>query len=92
MINSKNELKRKLAKDKDSIKFMTTENHCKEGFMVNVIRKAGTQIQTNAFTIETIKENGAKVDSWVWYKDIDVKDNTIIYKAGDIKIKILEAK
>lgn len=92
MINSKNELKRKLAKDKDSIKFMTTENHCKEGFMVNVIRNAGTQIQTNAFTIETIKENGVKVDSWVWYKDIDVKDNTIIYKAGDIKIKILEAK
>ncbi len=92
MINSKNELKRRLAENKDSIKFMTMENHCKEGFMVNIIRNAGTQIQTNAFTIETVKENGAKVDSWVWYKDIDVKDNMIIYKTADIKIKILEVE
>lgn len=92
MINSKNELKRRLAENKGSIKFMTIENHCKEGFMVNIIRNAGTQIQTNAFTIETVKENGAKVDSWVWYKDIDVKNNMIIYKTGDIKIKILEVE
>lgn len=92
MINSKNELKRRLAENKDSIKFMTIENHCKEGFMVSVIRNVGTQIQTNAFTIETVKENGAKVDSWVWYKDIDVKDNMIIYKTADIKIKILEVE
>lgn len=90
MINSKNELKRKLAKNKDGIKFMTIENHCKEGFMVGVVRNAGTQIQTNAFTIETIKDNGAKIDSWTWYKDIDVKNNIIIYKDAPIKIKIIE--
>lgn len=47
-------------------------------------------IQTNAFTIETIKENGAKINSWVWYKDINIKNNIITYKTGDIKIKILE--
>lgn len=92
MINSKNELKRRLAENKGSIKFMTIENHCKEGFMVNIVRNVGTEIQTNAFTIETVKENGAKVDSWVWYKDIDVKNNMIIYKTGDIKIKILEVE
>ena len=28
MINSKNELKRKLAENKDGIKFKTIENHC----------------------------------------------------------------
>ena len=61
MINSKNELKRKLAENKDGIKIMTIENHCKEGFMVNIIRNAGTEIQTNAFTIETEKENRAKL-------------------------------
>ncbi|MGM9881479.1 MAG: hypothetical protein ACI31S_01395 [Bacilli bacterium] len=92
MINSKSELKRKLAENKDGIKFMTIENHCKEGFMVGVVRNVGTQIQTNAFTIETVKDNGAKIDSWTWYKDIDVKDNMIIYKSGDVKIKILEEK
>lgn len=90
MINSKNELKRRLAENKGSIKFMTIENHCKEGFMVNIVRNVGTEIQTNAFTIETVKENGAKINSWVWYKDIDVKDNMIIHKSGDVKIKILE--
>lgn len=92
MINSKNELKRRLAENKGSIKFMTIENHCKEGFMVNIVRNVGTEIQTNAFTIETVKENGAKINSWVWYKDIDVKDNMIIYKTADIKIKILEVE
>lgn len=36
------------------------------------------------------KENGEKVNSWTWYKDIDIKNNMIIYKNADIKIEILE--
>lgn len=80
MINSKNELKRKLTENKDGIKFRTIENHC----------NAGGIIQTNAFTIETYKENGEKVNSWTLYKDIDIKNNMIIYKNADIKIEILE--
>ena len=90
MINSKNELKRKLIENKDGIKFKTIENHCKEGFQVGIVRNAGTEIQTNAFTIETEKENGEKVNSWTYYKDIDIKNNMIIYKNADIKIEILE--
>ena len=59
---------------------------------MGIVRNAGTEIQTNAFTIETEKENGEKVNSWTWYKDIDIKNNMIIYKNADIKIEILQVE
>lgn len=90
MINSKNELKRRLAENKDNIKFRTIVNNCRKGYQVGIVRNAGTIIQTNAFTIESCKENGEKINSWTWYKDIDIKNNMIIYKNVDIKIEILE--
>ena len=92
MINSKNELKRKLKECKDKIKFKTIENHCKEGFQVGILRDVGGKIQTNAFTIKTKKENGEIVDSWVYYEHIDVANNIITYKDVPIKIEIIEVE
>lgn len=90
MINSKADLKRKLNEDKSKLKFKTIINHCKEGYMVGIIRNAGDIIQGNAFTIETFKDDGKRVNSWTYYADIDVKNNIIKYKNADIEIEILE--
>jgi len=89
MINSKNELKRKLQENKNNINFKTIENHCKEGFQVGIIRKVGTKIQTNAFTIATFSDEKWH-DSWIYYDDIEIKNNIINYKNAPIKIEIIE--
>lgn len=91
MINNKNQLKTKLKENKNTIKFKTLENHAKEGFQVGIIRNVGTKIQTNAFTIETMKDNGSLVDSWVYYSDIEINNNIIKYKNAPITIEIIES-
>ena len=90
MIANKNQLKKALKERKDSIKFMTLVNEVREDRAVGIIRNAGTKQQTNAFTIETEKEDGTIVDSYTWYDMVDIKDNIIQFKKAPITIKILE--
>ena len=90
MIANKNQLKKALKERKDTIKFKTIYNYAKEGYQVGVLRNVGSKIQTNAFTIETQKDNGDIVDSWTWYDSIEVENNIITYKGNDIQIEIVE--
>lgn len=87
MINSKYALKRKLKENKNNIKFKTIEHPT--SFQLGIVRNAGEFIQTNAFTIETLKDNELK-NSWVYYDEIDIKNNIISYKYHNIKIEIIE--
>jgi len=93
MIKNKNQLKIRLKEDKESLVFETIMNKHKPQ-LVGTKRKAN-KVQTNAFTLLTIKENGDVVDSWVYYNDnVKIKDNIMSYLDNEgnpfIQIKILE--
>lgn len=92
MINSKNELKRRLKENKDNLVFETIMN---KDFpqMVGTKRKAN-KVQTNGFSLLTEQEEKT-VDSWTWYnKNIQIKNNIINYLDTNgnamIQIKIIE--
>lgn len=93
MINSKNMLKRKLKEYKEKLTFETIYNEHKPQ-LVGTKRKVN-KVQSNAFTLLTKKENGAIVDSWIYFDSVSVqvKNNILMYLYNDvpyIKIKILE--
>ena len=90
MINSKKALYEALQKG-EPLTFTTTRNGEKEGHMVGVERTAGTILQKNAFTVKTQKDNGETVNSWIYFSDIDVKNDIITYKDVDIEVKIGKA-
>jgi hypothetical protein len=87
MIKSKKSLIEAL-KAKKPLTFETTRNRENAG-VIGLIRRPGSIVQTNAFTIENPK-NGGFVNSWVYLNEIDVSNNTIKYKNFDIEIKIHE--
>lgn len=92
MIANKNQLKKALKENKEKIKFRTLINEIREDRQLGVLRNTGTKVQTNAFTIETNTLEKGIIDSWVWYNDIDVKNNIIKFKEkfGNIQIEIVE--
>ena len=95
MIKSKADLQRAL-QAKRPLTFTTIKNECKPE-LEGITRTVGTIVQGNAFTLATEKQNGYNindkkiVDSWIWYCDIDVKNNVIKYKKFNIEILIKEA-
>lgn len=94
MIRTKADLQRAL-KAKTPLTFTTIKNAEKPEFE-GITRTVGTVVQGNAFTLATEKQNGYNindkkiVDSWIWYNDIDVKNNVIKFKKFDIEIRINE--
>lgn len=92
MIQNKNQLKNRLKQDKDSLVFITLKNpHFPES--IGKPRKAN-KIQNNAFTLLTKNQDGEFKDSWIWYNQIRVKDNVIIYLDNkgmpEVEISIVE--
>ena len=93
MIANKNQLKKRLKENKDSLIFETIKNTVTPT-LVGVQRKANI-VQTNAFTLLTTKDNGKVVDSWIYYNScIEVKNNMINFMDSQgnitIQIKIIE--
>jgi hypothetical protein len=87
MIKTKADLKRAL-QAKRTLTFTTIKN-AEKPELEGITRTVGTVTQGNAFTLATPK-NGGIVDSWLWYNEIDVKNNIIKYKNFDIEILINE--
>lgn len=87
MIRTKANLQRAL-KARKPLTFTTIRN-AEKPELEGITRTVGTIIQGNAFTLATPK-NGGVVNSWLWYNEIDVKNNVIKYKKFDIKILINE--
>ena len=87
MIRTKADLQRAL-QAKKPLTFTTVKNAEKPA-LEGLTRTIGTVVQGNAFTLATPK-NGGIVDSWIWYADIEVKNNIIKYKKFDIEILINE--
>ena len=92
MINSKAELMRALKEGRIRA-FKTIKNDC-SGKWIGIERKAGSKIQTNAFTILSPKDNGEMVLAYTWLEDINVSNNLITFKKaekiGEIIIEIIE--
>ena len=87
MIKTKADLQRAL-QAKRPLTFTTIKN-AEKPELEGITRAVGTIVQGNAFTLATPK-NGGIVDSWLWYNEIDVKNNVIKYKKFDIEILINE--
>lgn len=85
-INSKAQLKREI-KNGTPIKFLTIKNSVLPD-EVGTVRELGQTQQTNAFTIKR-EQKGKMVDSYVWYDQIDVKNNHVIFKKIGIEFGIL---
>lgn len=94
MIKTKADLQRAL-KAKAPLTFTTIKN-AEKPELEGITRTVGTVIQGNAFTLATEKQNGYNindkkiVDSWIWYSEIEVKNNIIKYKKFNIEIHINE--
>lgn len=76
MINNKNQLKNKLKENKNNIIIkrvynIDKNNKVQEGEIATVAK-----VQSNAFTI---KYNCLEREAWIYYDNIEVKDNKIIY-------------
>lgn len=76
MINNKNQLKNKLKENKNNITIkrvynIDKNNKVQEGEVATV-----EKVQSNAFTI---KYNCLEREAWIYYDNIEVKDNKIIY-------------
>ena len=85
MIRTKADLQRAL-QAKKPLTFTTVKN-AEKPELEGITRTVGTVVQGNAFTLATPK-NGGVVDSWIWYSEIDVKNDVIKYKKFDIFIYI----
>lgn len=88
MIKTKADLQRAL-QAKKPFTFTTIKNECKKE-LEGTTRTVGEIVQGNAFTIKTEKRPGEFVNSWIWYADIEVRNNIIKYKKFDIEIRINE--
>lgn len=94
MIKTKADLQRAL-QAKKPLTFTTIKN-AEKPELEGITRTVGTIVQGNAFTLATEKQNGYNindkkiVDSWIWYNEIDVKNNVIKFKKFDIEIRINE--
>lgn len=76
MINNKNQLKKALKENKNNIKIkriynLEKNNKIAEGTLAEV-----EHVQSNAFTIKYKEYDKA---CWIYFDDIEVKDNKIIY-------------
>ena len=76
MINNKNQLKNKLKENKNNITIkrvynIDKNNKVQEGEVATV-----EKVQSNAFTV---KYNCLDREAWIYYDNIEVKDNKIIY-------------
>lgn len=76
MIKNKNQLKNRIKENKESIKIKRIYNIAKNNKISEGSIASIEKVQTNAFTIKY--DNIAK-DVWIYYDNIDVEDNKIIY-------------
>lgn len=84
-IQNKKQLKEAIKNKYIFIKFQTAKNEITPE-SVGKVRELSAY-NGEGFALKTKTERGT-VDSWIYYRDIDVKDNEIIYKAFDIVIYI----
>ncbi|HZK32867.1 MAG TPA: hypothetical protein VFC60_00045 [Tissierellaceae bacterium] len=83
MINSKNDLVKRLKKDINSVTFTTRQNHEKQGYQVGVNRKC-CYMQSNAIRLQN--PDGTK--PWIYLDQINVKNNVLTYKHFNITIDL----
>jgi hypothetical protein len=76
MIQNKNQLKNKLKENKDNIIIKRIYNFDKNNKIAEGSTATIEQVKTNSFTIK-YDCNGREV--WIYYDNIEVKDNKIIY-------------
>ena len=76
MINNKNQLKKALKENKNKI-FITRLYNFDDNNKIKVGDNATIEkVQSNAFTV---KYDAYDKEAWIYYDNIDVKDNKIIY-------------
>lgn len=85
MVTSKKNMIDKLKTDITSIRFKTLHNHGKEGYQVGVIRSVYA-IHSNA--LQLLNPEGQT--PWIYFNDIDVKNNILTYKHFNIEIELIE--
>ena len=85
MIKSKYDLIKKLKKNVDCVVFKTIINDEMEDYNIGIERKCN-HIQSNALTLNN--PDGKK--SWIYFDDIDIKDNLLKFKNFNIIIELKE--